>query len=120
MLTQGTTTYTKNASTNVKTPKEIPPDTGVGPKVTSMAQAERMDLTVRLSFAQFVNIVTLSLVATRDAHGVSRDVRVRPSCKNGSCEVIQRLFETFGREKSCTRTIEQEPFLQWVNSLLPQ
>ncbi len=44
-------------------------------------------------------------------------VRVHPRCKNGSCEITRRLFETFGREKSCV--IEQEPFLQWANSLLP-
>ncbi len=28
-------------------------------------------------------------------------IRIHPCCKNGSCEIIQRLFETFGRQKSC-------------------
>ncbi len=46
------------------------------------------------------------------------DVRVHIRYKNGACEIIQQFFETFGREKSCM--IEQEPFLQCVNSLLPQ
>ncbi len=45
-------------------------------------------------------------------------VRVHTRYKNGSCEIIQQFFETFGHEKSCM--IEQEPFLQCVNSLLPQ
>ncbi len=43
-------------------------------------------------------------------------VRVYTRCKNDSCETIQRLFEMFGREKSCM--IEQEPFLLCVNSIL--
>ncbi len=43
--------------------------------------------------------------------------RVHLRCKNGSCEIVP-LFETFGRENSCT--ISQEPFLQWMNSRLPQ
>ena len=59
-----------------------------------------------------------SEVAVASVSAIRQEVRVHPRCKNGSCEIIQRLFETFGREKSCM--IEQELFLQWVNSLLPQ
>ncbi len=47
-------------------------------------------------------------VLSRTTKVSALDVRVHTRYKNGSCEIIQQFFETFGREKSCM--IEQEPF----------
>ncbi len=60
---------------------------------------------------------TLSRTSLYPAESALCKVRVHTSCKNGSCEIM-RLFETFGREKSCMS--EQEPFWLCVNSLLSQ
>ncbi len=86
--------------------------------VTAMYQQDPQTAHQSCLSAPLSNFPMFTTTLCPTASTCARAVRVHPRCKNGSCEITWWLFKTFSREKSCV--IEQEPFLQWVNSLLPQ
>ena len=57
---------------------------------------------------------TNSLWCTVNSWWENHEDRVLTLYKNGSCEITQWLFETFGQERSCV--ISQEPFLYSVRT----